>query len=333
MKFLSVCSGIEAASVAWNPLGWEAVGFSEIDPFPCQVLKHRYPQVTNFGDMTQYRNWSIDEPVDLLVGGTPCQSFSVAGLRKGIDDPRGNLMLTFLGIADKFSPEWIVWENVPGVLSSNGGRDFGTFLGALAELGYFSAYRVFDARFFGVPQRRRRVFVIANRTDWRNSAAVLFDREMLPRDHQTVDRKEGTAWWDGKQVSQTLDAVLYKGQMLPEKNRFPVIAVGEKLFSPQTATKTGIVQTATLTMASVPVLDLLKKMNMSTVSSEGSCGRNVLRRLTEIECERLQGFPDDHTKINDNTPTGPRLKAIGNSMPVPVMHWIGQGIDQIHRRK
>jgi DNA (cytosine-5)-methyltransferase 1 len=122
MNFLSVCSGIEAASVAWAPLGWSAVAFSEIEPFPCALLAHHYPNVPNFGDMTKFKDWPDDLSVDLLCGGTPCQSFSVAGLRKGLDDPRGNLMLTFLAIAQKYEPRYIVWENVPGVLSSNGGR-------------------------------------------------------------------------------------------------------------------------------------------------------------------------------------------------------------------
>ena len=178
MKFLSVCSGIEAASVAWNPLGWEAAAFSEIEPFPCSLLKHHYPNVPNLGDMTKFKEWNL-EPIDLLCGGTPCQSFSVAGLRKGLDDPRGNLMLTYLAIADKFRPRWLVWENVPGVLSSNGGKDFGAFLGGLGELGYGFAYRVLDAQYFGVAQRRKRVFVVGYLGDWRPAAAVLFERDSL----------------------------------------------------------------------------------------------------------------------------------------------------------
>ncbi|WP_312994183.1 DNA (cytosine-5-)-methyltransferase [Achromobacter animicus] len=178
MKFLSVCSGIEAASVAWNPIGWKAVAFSEIEPFPCAVLAHHYPDTPNWGDMTKYKEWP-DVAIDLLCGGTPCQSFSVAGLRKGLDDPRGNLMLTFGAIAAKYRPKWLVWENVPGVLSSNKGKDFGTFLGMLGELGYGFAYRVLDAQFFGVPQRRRRVFVVGCLGDWRAAAAVLFERHGL----------------------------------------------------------------------------------------------------------------------------------------------------------
>jgi DNA (cytosine-5)-methyltransferase 1 len=178
VKFLSVCSGIEAASVAWSPLGWKAVAFSEIEPFPCAVLAHHYPDTPNWGDMTKYKEWP-DVSIDLLCGGTPCQSFSVAGLRKGLDDPRGDLMLTFGAIAAKYRPKWLVWENVPGVLSSNGGRDFGSFLGLLGVLGYGFAYRVLDAQYFGVAQRRRRVFVVGCLGDWRSAAAVLFERHSL----------------------------------------------------------------------------------------------------------------------------------------------------------
>jgi len=178
MRYLSVCAGIEAASVAWHELGWTPVAFSEIEKFPSAVLAHHYPSVPNWGDMTKFKEWP-DESIDLLVGGTPCQSFSVAGLRKGLADPRGNLMLTYLAIADRYRPEWLVWENVPGVLSSNGGRDFGALLGGLAELGYGFAYRILDAQYFGVAQRRRRVFVVANARSWQRAAAVLFERESL----------------------------------------------------------------------------------------------------------------------------------------------------------
>ena len=133
MKFLSLCSGIEAASVAWNPLGWEPIGFSEIEKFPNAVLNYRYPSVPNFGDMTKFKEWKNDLAFDLLVGGTPCQSFSVAGLRKGLDDARGNLALTYCSIAEKYKPRWLVWENVPGVLSADKGTAFASFVTALGE--------------------------------------------------------------------------------------------------------------------------------------------------------------------------------------------------------
>jgi DNA (cytosine-5)-methyltransferase 1 len=190
IRYLSVCSGMEAASVAWHPLGWTPVGFSEIEPFPCAILKHRFPNTPNYGSLTEYQSWPLKPgAIDLLVGGTPCQSFSVAGLRKGLTDPRGNLALTFLGLADKLKPRWIVWENVPGVLSSGGGRDFGSFLGALVELGYGFAYRVLDAQHFGVPQRRRRVFVVACLGDWRAAAEVLSLREGLRGYLETGNKK------------------------------------------------------------------------------------------------------------------------------------------------
>ncbi len=236
LRYLSVCSGMEAASVAWHPLGWTPVGFSEIEPFPCAILKHRFPKTPNYGSLTEYQSWPLEPgAIDLLVGGTPCQSFSVAGLRKGLADPRGNLALTFLGLADRLKPKWIVWENVPGVLSSNGGRDFGSFVGALGQLGYGWAMRILDAQHFGVPQRRRRVFVVACLGDWRAAAEVLSLREGLRGYLEAGGKKrkgvaadagsgvEAGCWWDGGQVSQTLDAVLQKGQTMPDKNRFPAV--------------------------------------------------------------------------------------------------------------
>jgi DNA (cytosine-5)-methyltransferase 1 len=202
MRFGSVCSGIEAASVAWHPLGWRAAFLSEIEPFPCAVLAHHYPDVPNHGDMTKFKDWP-DAAIDVLCGGTPCQSFSVAGLRKGLDDPRGNLMLTFGAIAARYRPRWLVWENVPGVLSSNGGRDFGAFLGLLGVLGYGFAYRVLDAQFVrvdgyvrAVPQRRNRVFVVGCLGDWRSAAAVLLERESLRGD--PAPRREARAGTAGR---------------------------------------------------------------------------------------------------------------------------------------
>lgn len=177
MKYVSVCSGMEAASVAWHELGWTPVAFAEIEPFPSAILKHRFPNTPNYGDLTKYKEWPIEPgSVDLLVGGTPCQAFSVAGLRKGLADPRGNLALTFLGLVQHLRPRWVLWENVPGVLSSGkpAGSDFACFLAGLGELGYGWSYRICDAQFYGVPQRRRRVFVVATDTgDWRVAAEAL----------------------------------------------------------------------------------------------------------------------------------------------------------------
>lgn len=180
MTYGSVCSGIEAATVAWEPLGFRPAWFAEIDPFCSALLAHHYPDVENLGDFTRIGGGF--GAIDILAGGTPCQSFSVAGRRGGLDDARGNLALEFCRLAGRLRPRWIVWENVPGVLSSNGGRDFGSILGALADLGYGCAWRVLDAQFFGVPQRRRRVFVVGHLGDWRRAAAVLLEREGLRRD-------------------------------------------------------------------------------------------------------------------------------------------------------
>jgi DNA (cytosine-5)-methyltransferase 1 len=187
MRYLSVCSGIEAATVAWHPLGWQPAAFSEIEKFPRAVLAHHYPDTPCHGDFTTI---GADDygAIDLLVGGTPCQSFSVAGLRGGLADDRGNLALQFLKLADRKRARWLVWENVPGVLSSNGGRDFGSILGGMVELGYGLAYRVLDAQHFGVPQRRRRVFVVGYLGDWRRAASVLFERHSLSGD--TPPRRE-----------------------------------------------------------------------------------------------------------------------------------------------
>ncbi|MGA2114145.1 MAG: DNA cytosine methyltransferase [Bryobacteraceae bacterium] len=180
MIYGSVCSGIEAVTVAWAPLGFRPAWFAEIDPFCSALLKHHYPDVQNHGDFTAIS--SDAGPIDILAGGTPCPSFSCAGRRGGLDDPRGYLALEFCRLAGRLRPRWVVWENVPGVLSSNRGRDFGAILRALAELGYGCAWRVLDAQFFGVPQRRRRVFVVGHLGDWRRAAAVLFEREGLCRD-------------------------------------------------------------------------------------------------------------------------------------------------------
>ena len=181
-RYLSVFSGMEAATVAWHHMGWQPVGFSEIEPFPSAILKHHYEHTPNFGDITQFKSWPIERgSVDLLVGGSPCQAFSVAGLRQGLADPRGNLALTFLALADHLRPKYILWENVPGVLSSSGGRDFGSFIGALAKLGYGFAWRVCDAQYFGVPQRRKRVFLLAveGAGNWRTAAEILFERKSV----------------------------------------------------------------------------------------------------------------------------------------------------------
>jgi DNA (cytosine-5)-methyltransferase 1 len=394
MKYLSVCSGIEAATVAWHHMGWQPVAFSDIEPFPSAVLAHHYPNVPNLGDMTKFEEWNL-ESINLLVGGTPCQSFSVAGLRKGLADPRGNLMLTFLAIAQRHRPRWIVWENVPGVLSSNGGRDFGTFLGALGELGYGFAYRVLDAQWFGVAQRRRRVFVVGYLGDWQRAAKVLFESESVRRDtppsraarevaptipsRSTAGGGLGTDF-DGDgglvpEIAETLIASDHKGpghnrdhnfvtQPVAFHNRqdpdvsgritHPLGAKDNGMAVAQPITQFGdIAGSLTARHDSSPCADRGQNVVAQLVASENGDIASTLRtggndhadiynsvatamqvrRLTPVECERLQGFPDGYTNIpwrkKPESPDGPRYKALGNSMAVPVMRWIGERINKV----
>jgi len=333
MRYGSVCSGVEAATVAWHPLGWEPQWFSEIEKFPSAVLQHHYPDVVNYGDMTKFKDWPNDKAIDLLVGGTPCQSFSVAGLRKGLADPRGNLMLTYLAIAAQHRPRWLVWENVPGVLSSNRGRDFGTFIGALGKLGYGFAYRVLDAQYFGVAQRRRRVFVVGHSGDWKRAAAVLFERESL-QGHPAPSREarkeiaeattSGTSVNDNREwpaeVASALNTYFGEKQGLEDQH----INEGAPLFVPS---------------ATGPLTAGMHKGPRGTEAIESNHVISFprLRRLTPRECERLQGFPDDYTRIPwrnkpaEDCPDGPRYKAMGNSMAVPVMRWIGERIAMVDK--
>ena len=439
MNYGSVCSGIEAATVAWHPLGWKPVFFSEIDKNASAVLGHHYPEVPNLGDMTKFREWP-DAVIDVIVGGTPCQSFSVAGLRKGMADPRGNLALTYLAIADRYRPRWLVWENVPGVLSSNGGRDFGAILGGMVELGYGIAYRVLDAQFVrvdgigrAVPQRRRRVFVVGCLGDWRRAAAVLFERESMFWD--TPPRREAGQGSAGGATGRAGERSHWDGVEHPHPtpnqshNTGGVGASNQELFSQRGAYLVGE-QTAALMVAFgeyaddgtastlkqrdykdaadlisvthtlrgegfdasddgtgrgtplVPVAfsakdhgadateDLsptLRAMphdashangggqmavavslrgrdgggtaelgddvgNCLRASQGGGDKPHVLahmavRRLTPVECARLQGFPDDY--LNCLKSDGPRYKALGNSMAVNVMRWIGTRIQMV----
>lgn len=311
IKYGSLCSGIEAATVAWHDLGWQPQFFSDIEKFPNAVLDHHYPDVPNHGDMTNFGDWP-DESIDLLVGGTPCQSFSVAGLRKGLDDPRGNLALTYLAIAERYAPRWLVWENVPGVLSSRGGRDFGSFLGALGKLGYGFAYRVLDAQFFGVAQRRRRVFVVGYLGDWRRATAVLFERQSLRRDLAPSREK-------GQEAAKTITAGVGQRYDFESKN-FP-IALAENTIGRQPmngGNGSGFTEGGPM-------------YTLNATGVHGVAQSMAVRRLTPTECERLQGFSDGYTDIYDKTPDTPRYKALGNSMAVPVMRWIGNRIDKVDK--
>lgn len=289
LRFGTLCSGIEGAAVAFQPFGWELAFSSEIDPFCCALLDKKYPGVPNHGDITNARIPCID----LIVSGTPCQSFSVNGKRAGMDDPRGQLAQRFTEILCDIRPRWVVWENVPGVLSSNGGRDFGAFIGALDDLGYGVAWRVLDARYFGVSQRRRRVFVVGCYRDWRRAAVVLTDSPAR-RQHASPSRK----------VRQGANRV----QPVAGQARFGWTGDETPKFDTEAC----------------PTLRAFQGGEGVGVISESE-----FRRLTIDEWETLQGFPRGYTDI-DGASDSARRRAIGNAFCVPVMRWIGQRIGVLH---
>ena len=435
MKFGSVCSGIEAASVAWNSLGWDAEWFAEIEPFPSAVLAHHYPDVPNLGDMTllpeKILNGEIEAP-DILCGGTPCQAFSVAGNRQSLDDARGNLTLTFCEIADAIDsrrdkPAIIFWENVPGVLNTKDNA-FGCFLARLAgedsELkpsgkrwtnagvvfGHKRtvAWRILDAQYFGLAQRRKRVFVVASAREGFDPAEILFEFEGLRRDiapsrgegkttsnsiergtasgkpvFPTIMANCGDKQWLGNQEALSGDYHVFEPRsadgvprihddLCPTLNtmgggqREPCVAYGisENIIGRQdgnggngigsqedlqyTLNATGVHGVAYGFEPGIAkhegepnrfVEEMTPTMRSETAAMAGptQSGPKVIqqmavRRLTPRECERLQGFPDDYTKIPyrnksaDNCPNGPRYKALGNSWAVPVVRWIGERI-------
>jgi len=405
MWYASVCSGIEAATVAWEPLGWKPAWFAEIDPFCCALLAHRFPTVPNLGDINAITEADLERhgPIDLLVGGTPCQSFSVAGKRGGMADPRGNLAFRFLDLARQTRTQWVVWENVPGVLSIDEGRAFGAFLGRLAELGYGWAYRVLDAQYAGVPQRRRRVFVVGHLGDWRRAVAVLFERHSLSGDPPPRRKtRQGVAALtaDGVGTCGADDNQAQAGHLIPfggDNTTGPIdvatacnahggsgrIDFATETFVAHTLRGQGFDASEDGTGRGTPIVPMafsskdhaadagekaptLRAMphdmshanaggqvavcvqesqtgvreydiagtirsNASGTQPGGSCIRQrmAMRCLTPRECERLQGMPDDYTLIpyrGKPARDGPRYKAIGNSMAVPVMRWIGERI-------
>ena len=397
MRFLSVCSGIEAASVAWEPLGWQASGFAEIEPFPCAVLAHHYPDVPNHGDMTllpaKIRAGEVEAP-DLLCGGTPCQAFSVAGLRQSLDDARGNLTLTFCEIADAIDamrkqPSIVFWENVPGVLNTKDNA-FGCFLGALAgeddalvapggrwaNAGFVDgpqravAWRVLDAQYFGVAQRRRRVFVVASaRADF-DPAAVLFEFEGVRRDSapsREAGEKPANCFTSSpsQHCSPNEDATLITAHRMVAFGEYVDDGTASAMKARDYKDATDLVAQpiafqsvdhgadATENLSPTlrrhdpmavaqPVAPTLTASNDPSRSPQSTEITNqvaavhaasmAVRRLTPVECERLQGFPDNYTNIpwrkQPVSPDGPRYKALGNSWAVPVVRWIGERIER-----
>ncbi|MBD2797201.1 DNA cytosine methyltransferase [Xenorhabdus sp. 18] len=334
MRFGSVCSGIEAVSVAWEPLGLSPAWFSEIEKFPSEVLRYHWPYVRNLGDMTQIPALIADNQADapdILVGGTPCQAFSIAGLRNGLGDERGQLTLSFVELANVIDsvraangkpPAIIVWENVPGVLSSRDNA-FGYFLAGLAgedeplqpsgkrwtNAGYVSgpqrniAWRILDAQYFGVAQRRRRVFVVASARNGFCPATVLFEPDSLCRHPEP----RGTAGETTPAHAGSRAVIGSYGEL----NIYRLLSFG--------GYRTDDISSTLRSRDCKSTTDLVAT-------------HNAVRRLTPVECERLQGFSDNHTQIPWNgkaatdCPDGHRYRAIGNSMAVPVMAWIGKRI-------
>ena len=331
LTYGSVCSGIEAASVAWHPLGWRAAFLSEIEPFPRAVLAHHYPSTPCHGNFTTIKAGEYD-PIDLLVGGTPCQSFSVAGLRGGMADERGNLALEYLRLADRLRPDWLLWENVPGILSSNGGRDFGSFLGGLGKLGYGFAYRSLDAQFAGLAQRRERVFVVGYFGDWRRAAAVLFEPASL-RGHSAPCREAGQK--PAKCLANGSESV--GGQRYDSETGDFVVAHAlraEGLDASEDGTGRGTPLVPVNFQASQSGVRLNETMgtldaNYGARRHNGILASSAVRRLTPRECARLQGFPDDYLDIQFRSKPaadGNKYRALGNSFAVPVVRWIGKRI-------
>lgn len=416
MIYGSICSGIEAATVAWAPLGWQPAFFSEIEKFPCQLLAHRYGSnmpnepacqngVPNFGDINGYEKWP-QCAIDVLVGGTPCQDFSIAGLRAGLAGDRSSLVVTFVKVARKYRPRWVVWENVPGVLTSGGGQDFADILGLFTgrrvekpgngwknagyvegyENAYSVAWRVLDAQFTrthgfprAVPQRRRRVFLVGHIGSNKYPASVLFDLESLRGN--SAPRREtrasiATSIADGAGTGNTDDKNQQRKQ-LNNGNHLFVCTLGHSQSNGLGVSNANVANTLEAT-ASVnqAVFDRQSSGEYaandvaSTVSARdykspsdliacsplafdclagGKSGNAIgdipgalhgvgraaiatksqVRRLMPIECERLMGFPDNYTKLDEKTGDAPRYKALGNSMAVNCMRWVGERIQLV----
>lgn len=382
MRYVSIFSGVEAATLAWEPLGWEPVCFAEFDKFPSAVLAERYPEVPNVGDVTKM-NWKkYRNKVDLVVGGSPCQSFSIAGKREGLQGESG-LMYEYIRAVREIRPAWFLWENVPGALSSEGGEAFRQLLSEMDKLGYGLAWRVLDAQFFGVAKRRRRVFLVGHLGAC-PPVEVLIEPEGMRGDYPSSREKREelasaagrgpscagfkfhqgagagnigfedeqsptcTADWHNPAVLTMHQNVCIQGSMigLSDENgpqgsgieddgaSFTLNCTdrhGVLAFAQNTRDEVRIQEDGTISGA----LSAQPGMKQTTYVCETglmkTLGTNV-RRLTPKECERLQGFPDDWTKIPyrgkpaDECPDGPRYKAIGNSMAVPVMRWIGERI-------
>lgn len=387
--YLSLFSGIEAASVAWKPLGWTCVGVAEIESFPCAVLAHHYPNVPNLGSVTDITDEQIAAlgPIDVVVGGSPCQDLSVAGKRAGLAGERSGLfheqLRIFHAARHLCGARFLVWENVPGVFSSNAGRDFAVVVGAMAgcrvdvpddgwgtegvALGEHGLveWAVLDAQWFGVAQRRRRVFAVLDVGDWAGRSPILLEPDRLRGD--SAPSREA---WEG--VARPIAAGSargsgYRNDADTADNLMPaphdVISPALKARDSKGPSSDGDGDGAILVPMVAPTLraggnrtggdrppgtdvDTCESLIVAHTlrgegfdASEDGTGRGTpllatamqVRRLTPVECARLQGFPDDYLsqvpwRGKATPPDGPMYKALGNSFAVPVVRWIGEQI-------
>lgn len=395
MRVGSLCSGSGIEAAAWKKLGWKHVFFSEIEDFPCAVLRYHYPKTPNLGDIRNINGRDYRGMVDLLVAGTPCQDLSVAGKRAGLAGERSGLAFQFTRLLEEICPRWFLWENVPGVLSSNLGRDFGTLLGKMAECGYGFSYRVFNSQYFGVPQRRRRVYLVGYLGDWRPAAAVLFEPHSLHGDTapcgktrtdvagtleaslsrsrgagtppgaitQVLTGRMGEGGPDDKTqggfyvpeiVAQALSCKWSKGTSGPagdEHYNLVAFQYGDKAAaltsegadaSPCGDRRPTVIAFTERGRAEGRTLEFQEEQAYclrNPGSGGGTHSRNIcdgllrVRRLTPLECERLQGWPDGYTDIvykGKPARDAPRYRIIGNGISMPVLTWLGQRIDRVN---
>lgn len=325
MNYLSLFSGIGGFDLGFDRAGMECAGQVEIDDYCRRVLAKHWPDVPRMSDVREVKGDEFGT-VDIITGGFPCQDVSVAGRRAGLAGERSGLWFEFHRIIDSVKPRWVVIENVPGLLSSNGGRDFAVILRGLVECGYGVAWRILDAQYFGVAQPRRRVFIVASLGDgaaagaifdaasaeWDKSSAGIEGRQDYPGDDSGYLYGH---WWNGRDVSQTLDAVLYKKQALPEKNRFPAVMV--PLWQ-----RCQCCEDYWCNIHHMHAYDC----DCPPVEDFGiyPYEPQLLRWITPIEAERLQGFPDNWTEEGQSDST--RYRQLGNAVAVPVVEWIARRI-------
>lgn len=361
MRYLSLFSGIEAASCAWEPMGWTPVAFAEIEPFPCSLLAQRWPGVPNLGDVRGITRESLEAlgPIDVVIGGSPCQDLSVAGKRAGLAGDRSGLFNEQVRIwhdaRSVCGTRWMVWENVPGVFSSHGGRDFAAVVGALAGCefpvpadGWGSegvavgpsgcvAWSVLDAQWFGVAQRRRRVFVVVDAGDWTSRPPVLLEPESLRGDHPPRRATaEGIAGCVVARTGGGLGTDLEcDGGLIPEIVPQAMSAKWAKGTSGPAGDECANLVTVAFDARHSDVIqygEIAGPLDTDGQTIGVQSGLKV-RRLTPTECERLQGFPDGWTAVAHRgkpAADGPRYRALGNSMAVPVIAWIGRQIERAH---